>query len=165
MIEYALKYLKLGWSPIPIKPGGDKIPLVKWKDYQTKLPTVKIVTRWWEKWPKANIGIITGKLSNIFSIDFDRPEAKAEFEARFEELPESLSFETGRGSQHVFRYVSYGGGNKANIIEKVDIRGEGGLIVVPPSIHSSGKIYKWCHINPLEHGLDDLMDMPPARYA
>lgn len=56
MLEEVKKYLKIGWSVIPIK--KDKEPFLKsWKEYQNRLPTEKEIKSWWRKWPKANIAV------------------------------------------------------------------------------------------------------------
>ncbi len=62
--EAALEYLNQGFSVIPVK--RDKKPyLMTWLEYQEKLPTENSVKKWWSTWPDANIGIVTGKISNI----------------------------------------------------------------------------------------------------
>ena len=54
---------KYGFSVIPIR--LDKKPLIKWEKYQQTLPTEKEIEHWWRRWPGANRGIVTGKLSGI----------------------------------------------------------------------------------------------------
>ena len=63
MLEAALHYLYRYRIPvIPIEPRGKK-PLVSWNKYQKDMPTDKLVRNWWSKWPDANIGIVTGEVS------------------------------------------------------------------------------------------------------
>ncbi len=160
LLEAALKYNELGMSVIPI--GNDKKPYIKWKDYQSKRATPKSINSWWKKWPDAKVGIVTGKISNLVSLDFDTPEALDAYEATIDDLSGIMHFKTGRGYQYIFRWTAYGEGNKAGIMPNVDIRGEGGYIVAPPSIHSNGQVYTWNgNINPLVDGLDELGEMPP----
>lgn len=159
IIESAIKYAELGLSVIPV--GRDKNPIVKWKGYQRTPADSSRIRGWWRKYPNANIGIVTGRLSNIVSIDFDSQEALDRYQATIEDIDGHLHFKTGKGWQYIFRWTGYGGGNKTGIMENVDIRGEGGYIVVPPSLHENGTTYTWDgNINPLEHGLDELADMP-----
>ena len=48
-----------------------KIPLISWKDYQSRLPTEVEVKKWFTNWPDANIGIVTGVISNLVVFDLD----------------------------------------------------------------------------------------------
>ena len=81
LVEPAVKYAKLGWSVFPIRaaddphpddPKNDKRPYVKWKPLQTKAATENQIRKWWSKFPKARIGVVTGKVSNLVVIDFDQ---------------------------------------------------------------------------------------------
>ena len=75
MINSALEYVeKYGFSIIPMKylppqngeAKGKKIPrLPEWKRYQKEKPSIEQVKLWWENWPDAMIGVITGKLSGV----------------------------------------------------------------------------------------------------
>ena len=73
MLEYALKYATLGWSLIPIdwKESRAKLPLVDWKGYQNKRATEKEIESWFQTWPLANIGLVTGDLSGVIVVDID----------------------------------------------------------------------------------------------
>ncbi len=77
MKEWALKYLEIGWTPIPLIPG-DKLPLLReWKPYQNRKPSIEEIEEWSRKWPNANVGIVTGQASGIIVFDMDREEAQA----------------------------------------------------------------------------------------
>jgi len=134
MLENALAYLKKGMSVIPV--GVDKKPIIAWQMYQEQLPTEKQVKDWWEKNPFANIGIITGKISGITVVDVEK-DGDPSF------LPATLIAKTGGGGWHYYYKYAEGIGNKARIRPYVDIRGNGGFVVVPPSKHSSGNRYEW----------------------
>ena len=69
-IEAARSYIQQGYSILPVLPG-DKRPAVEWKQYQERLPTDAEIVEWWTKWPTANIGIITGRISGITVVDVD----------------------------------------------------------------------------------------------
>jgi len=99
--------------------------------------------------PGSNIGITTGERAGIFVLDVDPRHggecALAELELRQGELPTTVTSATGGGGLH-FLFQHPGGTvkNSAGAIGRgLDIRGEGGLIVVPPSIHASGTFYTW----------------------
>ena len=102
---------------------------------------------WWSKWPKANIGVDLGK-SRMFVMDVEAEsmDAFAEYEMMGEGFPETLVSKTGGGGVHIFFQLPPGGvKNSTNkfIIPHVDIKGPGGMVVLPPSSHMSGGGYEW----------------------
>ncbi|MBM3768766.1 MAG: hypothetical protein FJW32_25580, partial [Acidobacteria bacterium] len=99
------------------------------------------IRAWWDKFPNANIGLATGY--EFFAIDID-PAGMAWYEA--EQLPATHEAVTGRGGRHVLYRMPTGYviGNSAGLLaEGVDVRGIGGYIVAPPSVHPSGTTYTW----------------------
>jgi replicative DNA helicase len=120
-----------------------KQPLVPWKKYQTQLPTKEEVHHWFTMNPDANIGVITGPVSNllVFDLDSQHAEEYAEENGGFPDTPISI---TGRG-RHV--WVKYPEGidfkNSVNKNLDIDIRADGGFVVAPPSQHGSGNFYEW----------------------
>jgi replicative DNA helicase len=133
MLQEALTYLGRA-SIIPL--GRDKRPLINWKEYQTRQATEQEVRGWFDKWPDANIGIVTGKISNVVVVDVEKGGS-------IEGLPETVVAKTGGGGWHYYYQYQAGVENKARIRPLTDIRGEGGYVVAPPSIHSSGIKYEW----------------------
>jgi hypothetical protein len=166
LVNIALGYAELGWSVIPLVPKCKFPPKgVTWKDRQTKRATPEQIRQWWEEHSEAQIGIVTGKISNLIVIDFDGPGAIERFEARVGSIPETIMQSTGRtdgGTHALFQYHGESNGlrTKAGGLEGVDLKADGGIVVVHPSLHKSGKNYQWLNINPLKHGLDDLLEMP-----
>jgi len=137
VLEQALAYLERGWSVIPV--GTDKKPLVDWKKYQTEYPTPEVVTEWFTKYPSANLAVVTGRISNIVIVDVDvRHNGRRDAFIGYE----TVVAETGNGWHYYFRYKD-GIKNYVRIAEGIDIRGDAGYAILPPSIHSSGKQYKW----------------------
>jgi len=119
-----------------------KRAMILWTEFQTRHPTVDEVTTWFSKWPDANIGIVTGKISNLVVFDLDSEHAVqyAEDEGGF---PDTVKVKTGKG-YHV--YVQHPGFEVKNDVKKeldIDIRGDGGYAASPPSIHGSGRQYEW----------------------
>ena len=124
ILNSALEYLSKGWSVIPV--GKNKIPLIEWKDFQTRLAVVEEVQNWWAKWPEANVGVVTGRVSGITVVD-------VESGGETKDLPATYIVKTGNGGWH-FYYQYAEMRNKTRIRELTDIRGEGGYVVAPPSI-------------------------------
>ncbi len=137
----ALYYRSLGWSVIPIKPK-DKKPAIKWEQYQTERASEEQIRAWWKKWPRANVGIVTGAISGIIVLDEDGPEGRQSLIDK--ELPPTTCAVTGSGGNHyVFKHPGSEVRNFARRLPGLDLRGDGGYIVAPPSVHPSGGTYKW----------------------
>lgn len=109
-----------------------------------------IIRAWWRRWPNANVGIVTGKESDLVALDVDAryqgEESLAALEAMYDRLPGTLTARTGGGGRHLF--FRHPGGSVHNIarlfgLEGLDVRGDGGYIVAPPSRHLSGQYYAW----------------------
>jgi hypothetical protein len=147
-LEYALFYLSYGLSVIPLKPG-EKVPLVKWEKYQEEQPSIDEVQKWFKD-TNNNIAIICGKVSgNLVVIDFDDAEVYEKFMKEIEsdtELKDIIEgtwlVRTGKG-YHIYLKVDSDKPVKIGKLAKVDIKGEGGYVVAPPSLHPSGKHYEF----------------------
>ena len=142
-IDYAMAYHRAGLSIIPCK--KDKKPLLtSWKVYQERVPTEEEVRGWWEKWPNANIGLITGKISGITVLDLDGPEgintASIEIPSEYFDTP---TVHTPGGGMHLWYKYKEGMGNATRILPGIDIRGDGGYVIVPPSMNEVGAYYTW----------------------
>lgn len=145
--QQAEEYAKTGWSIFPLRPR-DKTPLTAHglKDATTNIDTVR---RWWAQAPQANIGLNCGK-SGLVVIDLDKRgenDGMAEWASltRGLDIKTSVSL-TGGGGQHLL-FKSPDGlqikNSAGRLAPAIDVRGEGGYIVLPPSIHPSGKPYAW----------------------
>lgn len=146
-VEAALSYRERGWGPLPLKPQ-DKVPQWPWRMFQTQLPSPWVIQRWWALEPESNVGLVTGAVSGLVVVDVDLakvPDAGGQLAELFGgELPPSPLVRTGSGGLHL--YFAHPGekvGNRAGLLPGVDVRGDGGYVVAPPSIHPDGGAYKW----------------------
>lgn len=152
-LETALWYsLKCGFSVIPC--NREKKPLLKkddksgtggWKEFQSRIAGEEEIRQWWQRWPNANVAIVTGRLSNLCVIDLDEPELATP--VLDELIPDSIEYpivNTPGGGQHwYFRFpTTMPLGNNAGTIPGADFRGEGGYVLAPPGI-VNGKRYSW----------------------
>lgn len=115
--------------------GVDKKPLLKsWKFLQSRLPTDEELEQWFTKdFPEANIGIITGKISNLTVLDIDNYKDGSVDLSIF---PRTFASKTGNGGVHLWYDYQEGISISAGAFPQfpnLDIRGEGGFIVAPPS--------------------------------
>jgi len=144
--EAALRYAQRGWSVIPI---DGKKPLVPWKAYQAERAEEAQIADWFSRFPKANIGIVTGTISGLVVLDIDAPEGlKTLAEHNFILPKNAAQSKTGRDGFHFFfahpgyTCKNFAAGRVGDLLG-VDFRGDGGYVVVPPSIHPNGKNYQW----------------------
>ncbi|MCH7912317.1 MAG: bifunctional DNA primase/polymerase [Deltaproteobacteria bacterium] len=141
--EEVLDYVKGGYSVIPISPKG-KEPLVLWKEFQTRRPEEEEIKNWWKKWPDANVGIVTGSISGVVVIDCDSEEAVNRFVEDYPEAGDTLQVKTGKGRHFYFRSEPGIRNDVGSLLGSgIDIRGEGGFVVAPPSVHENGTVYQW----------------------
>jgi len=107
------------------------------KDATTDAERVKHL---WSCAPNANVGIATGL---VVVLDVDRREALAELESKHGPLPETWRATTGNGEHVYFTSETEIRNSVGKIGGGLDIRGAGGYVVAPPSMHVSGKLYAW----------------------
>ncbi len=115
------------------------------QDSTTHLPTIR---RWYKQYPRLNIGIRTGEVSGLVVVDLDGDDGLiswAEYDREEHRHQPTLLAVTGSGGLHFyFQHPSFQVANSASKIGKgIDIRGENGYIVAPPSTHKSGGQYQW----------------------
>ena len=106
------------------------------------------VKQWWWQWPDANVGLATGVASGVVVLDIDGPkgaESIKALQAKHGKLPKTPTARTGGGGWHL--YFRHPGGLVRNSVKRLgdglDVRGDGGYVVAPPSIHASGEAYRW----------------------
>ncbi len=135
---------------LPIVPGS-KQPLGKLAPNGLKNASCDpvIITGWWTKEPQANVAIATGAASGLVVLDVDAKsggdETLADLETLHGKLPQTVEVLTGGGGRHL--YFRWPGRQISNSAGKIgpglDIRGDGGYVVAPPSLHQSGQRYRW----------------------
>lgn len=145
MIRTALALAALGFHIFPCRPR-DKRPATAngLKDATTD---PEIIQAWWQQQPNNNIAIATGPASGIFVVDVDGLDAEAalrRLEAEHGALPATVEVITARGRHIYFRWPQEPVRNSASKIgPHIDVRGDGGYVLSPPSIHPSGRRYSW----------------------
>lgn len=109
------------------------------------------VTRWWRQWPSANIGLRTGELI-VLDVDGENGRSTlAELEDQHAPLPTTLTAVTARGQHWFFRAAGARVPCSVGLLGPgVDIRADGGYVVVAPSVHATGHRYHWLtHVPPV----------------
>jgi hypothetical protein len=166
MVDAPLAYAIRGWAVFPCyspaeAPGGcscwradcaspGKHPRVAGGlNVASVDPTA--IRRWWQRWPSANVAIRTGAVSGIVVLDVDPAHGgDASLQTLLDRqgpLPAGAVVRTGgSGGRHL--YFAHPGGLVRNDTGRrlgpgLDIRGDGGYVIAPPSRHTSGAHYHW----------------------
>jgi hypothetical protein len=106
------------------------------------------IKQWWSANQDYNIGIATGETSGVWVLDIDGDEGEATLRALETEhgaLPPTVEAITGGGGRHLyFRLADEPISNSAGKIGPgIDVRGDGGYVLAPPSLHPCGGRYQW----------------------
>ncbi len=167
-MDAALAYGAAGWPVLPVAgaPAGEcacrrsceswgKHPITRHSLHDATTDPV-LIGEWWRRSPGANLGIATGVASGLVVVDLDLPKGGREslqaLDAEGFSLTPTLASHTGGGGMHLF-YIQPAGvaipnavGRLPGLVEAlpgIDLRGDGGYVVVPPSVHISGRRYRW----------------------
>lgn len=142
-LEMALEMLDMGFSVIPVRPN-DKRPLpgFMWQQFQQRQATPEEVEEWFKRWPDANLALVTGAISGIWVLDADGPRGMDFIDEQCP--PTSVYQRTPGGGVHAIYRLPRGKtvSNGVRVRPELDIRGEGGYIVIAPSV-INGKAYRW----------------------
>ena len=111
------------------------------KDATTNPETIR---GWWKRWPRANVGINCGA-SGVLALDADYYKDTYAGDLRTFDLDTVTSL-TGGGGTHLLYAMPHGatyGNSTGDLPPGIDIRGHNGILVLPPSVHRSGKRYQY----------------------
>lgn len=148
MLESALRCNALGLSVFPLFRRGKKAA-VEWMRFQHERPTEAQIKSWWLDRPEANIAVACGPVSGVLVVDVDGEKGAAtiaHLQQTYGPLPATWRSSTGKGEHLWFRYpqgLEIGNARGRLKNSGVDIRGFGGYVVAPGSIHENGTPYAW----------------------
>ena len=146
-VNFALYFARHGLRVLPIPPRSKRPILKDWPAAATR--DAEAICVWFEREPESNYGIATG---GLVVVDVDpRHGGRLWLEDNEHRLPESWRFKTGGGGIHLVYRAPAGAeiGNRAGLAPGIDVRGRGGQIVGPGSVHPDGGLYT------IESGPDD----------
>ena len=158
-VAAALAYAAAGWPVLPVTAQG-KQPLVGHGVHDASVDGARI-RRWWRRWPDAGVGIATGARSGLAVVDVDVKAggrvSLVGLRAGRGRLPFTVLAHTGGGGVHLY-YRQPAGLRVPNTVGRlpnvdrplpgIDLRGDGGYVVAPPSVHASGHLYRWAARQP-----------------
>lgn len=136
----ALEWHRNGYSVFPIQHGG-KRPLVRWSAYADAPAPISQLLRWFRG--DSNMAVACGGQKHLTVVDFDTQSGYYKMLARVNDdirgiIDRTYKVKTGRGLHVYFNVESR---SRKNVEEKIDIKGDGGYVLVPPSLHPSGSVY------------------------
>jgi hypothetical protein len=172
-LDKALEYAEMGYAVFPCNELKRPRTANGLLDATTNEDQIRV---WWEMWPEANIAIST---AGLLVVDVDPVKEGGENtwpndgEKAMDLATGPLAYTPRGGRHHVFRQPD--GANYRNsagrIAESVDVRANGGYILVAPSATEDGE-YRWiqeiepAHRIPLPPGwLTDMLAAEPTTKA
>jgi hypothetical protein len=161
-LKAALLYVELAYSVIPVGAGPDqKKPLIEWSEYQKRIATEEEIRDWWMHYNNALIGIVCGEVSGIVVLDIDSgADLKRVKEICGRDTQDIPLVITPNNGYHLYFMYSDDIGNARNVLPNVDVRGNGGYVIAPPSMLKDGRAYKWVKGRDLNN-----LDEPPLPQA
>lgn len=150
--QTALEYVRQGLAVFPLQPRS-KLPFEGSRGFKDATTAERYVRRWWTNCPDANIGIALGAMSGgVFAVDVDNnhdndmqdgSSSLAQYEAEHGKLPPTRTNYTGSGGTHLLYRCPPGVSVRStgDVLPNVQIKGDGGYIVAPPSTHPNGNMY------------------------
>ena len=145
IVDFALDYARRGWPVFPCRPTN-KAPYID-GGLNSATTDVEVIRQWWVSFPRAMIGVPMGSRSGVWAIDPDPPKKDGEPDGRavwaelvrqHGTLPMTHTEETPRGGTHILfawnpkRSVTNSAGALKG--QNVDVRGEGGYLIMAPSV-------------------------------
>jgi hypothetical protein len=161
LLNAALRYAELGYRVFPCAPGA-KTPLTK-HGFCDATTDPDVIEGWWRDHPSANVAIATERLVVIDVDGTANPWLANEPDRAHELAVAPLSLTPNGGRHYVFRAPSGKSyrGQAGKLAPRVDVRADGGYIVVPPSVLAGGKAYCWAEGMELDAPAEKLPE-PPA---
>ncbi len=167
--DAALLYAQNGW---PVFPLAGKIPYEGTRGHRDATTERAVIDHWWSEHPKANIGLATGRRSGVLVLDMDVPEgyySLKKLQEHYGSLPETRRSKTAGGGLHYFFAYPQDTNTYGNVVGLkgqigIDIRAEGGYVVLPPSRLYGRKYYTWADTDtPIAPLPDWLHSMLPTK--
>ncbi|GGK86918.1 bifunctional DNA primase/polymerase [Mangrovihabitans endophyticus] len=182
LLAAALAYARLGIPVLPVhppagpgvcccgRPDCDRVgkhPLLRHGLHDASTDRRRIAV-WWERWPRANIGLRTGVVMDVADVD-SAPGWHGLCLLLGGGPPDGPQVRTGGGGRHVW-FRPCGHGNRVRLLPGLDWRGRDGYVVAPPSRHAGGADYRWlcpptAGLPEVTPALRELIAGPPAVSA
>lgn len=154
LLDHALAYAARGWPVFPLRPR-EKVPLIAkaagGNGVHDATTDPERMRAWWTPHPTANIGLAAGAAFWVLDIDYagflaeepDGADTITALQRRFGRLPPTVRQYTGGMGWQLFFRPDPRIRNGVRVLPGLDTRSTGGYVVAPPSMHPSGRHYRW----------------------
>lgn len=145
LLKLVNEYSEHGWSILPVKPDEKRPYLQNWLQYMNEKASLSVLNNWFTHLAGAGVGMVTGKISGIIVLDVENT-CPMPIEEILKLYPTNMISQTGSGGYHLFYQYPLNKGrvsNRVRLFDGIDLRADGGFIVLPPTIHPNGKKYEW----------------------
>jgi len=173
-MQLVKRYYELGLTVIPLKPR-EKSPTCQWQEFRHRKPTLEETERLFHEalatyGTDINIGTITGKVHGFVAVDVDDMEVFSSLQtlAPMVTYLAIWTVKTKRGLHLYFRHPSGVEFTSARLqpkderLRKVELMAEGHIVVLPPSVHPEGDIYRFSERqNPVTFPPETVVELPP----
>jgi len=146
---HARRYAALGWAVFPLA-AGSKVPIAGSNGFKSASTDPSIVAALARRYPAANIGVATGKVSGLIVIDIDPRNGGDKTSERLARLgkvfPETVESATCQSGRHLYyaHHLRLKADARKRLGPGIDVKSDGGYVVAPPSVwHKNGRLYRW----------------------
>ena len=172
-----LSYAARGWLTFPAPPDGSKKGCTSAEKSNGRrwgaTTDATEIEKYFQQFPRANVGIATGEESGLFVVEADTPEGHdvdgiaslRRLEAEHAPLPDTLIAESPSGSLHYyFKWPTdcVIRSTRSKIGPGIDQRGDGGMVLCPPSLRPGVGEYRWLNKNEIADAPQWIIDLATA---
>lgn len=166
-LNEAVRWAVAGVAAIPIRPR-EKQPARPWAEYQSRLPTYGELVTWFGDGSALNIAVVCG-WQGLAVLDFDSRDAwdswlswaRVARPVLAEQVPGALQTVTARG-RHLYALLAQPAKTRPMPSLGIDVKAAGGYVLVPPSVHPSGAVYRYVDADAPILRCESLADLLPA---
>ena len=152
--DEATRLARYGWRVVPIKPGEKRPAMRGWQHAATN--SQNTIDNWWTGiYRDHGLGVATGPQpngQNLIVLDIDEHGISGTatlelLEQKHGPLPDTLEVLTGNNGRHIYLlappHLTIRNDAGTRLGPGIDIRGDGGQVLAPPTVHPNGNSYRW----------------------
>ncbi|QDT10199.1 bifunctional DNA primase/polymerase [Planctomycetes bacterium K23_9] len=142
-IQHAKRYADFGWSVFPCQAATKKPAVRSWKPFQTTRPSTSQLERWFNN-SERNVAVVCGSVSNDLVVrDFDSVARYELWQSNHQSLAKTIPTVRTAGGYHCYCRMTPCPRVRINGVGAGELRGNGGFVIGPPSVHPTGAVYEW----------------------
>jgi hypothetical protein len=159
ILKAALALAAQGIAVFPLK-YATKEPEARSRGFYDATTNPATIRRWFGGNFKRNLGARTGGASGVWILDEDNADSLNALVEQHGPLPVTRQSRSSRGAHHWFKTLAGPIPCSASRVGPgLDVKAEGGYVVVPPSIHPDGVVYEWLNDAPVASAPEWLVEL------